>query len=134
MALTVELKPGERMLIGDCVVTNGDQRTRLKLEGAAPILREKDVMVADGADTPAKRVYLVVQLMYTTGEPANHHDAYFRLIRDIAGAAPSMWPRIQAINNHLLTGDLYKALKEAGRLIAYEEELIRDAQRGAELR
>jgi flagellar protein FlbT len=29
MALKVELKPGERILIGDCVVTNSDQRTVL---------------------------------------------------------------------------------------------------------
>jgi len=25
MALKVELKPGERILIGDCVITNSDQ-------------------------------------------------------------------------------------------------------------
>ena len=46
MALKVELKPGERILIGECVVTNDDQRTRLLIEGAAPILREKDIMTA----------------------------------------------------------------------------------------
>ena len=27
MALKVELKPGEKIIIGDCVVTNHDQRT-----------------------------------------------------------------------------------------------------------
>ena len=69
MALKVELKPGERILIGDCVVTNSDQRTRLLIEGAAPILREKDIMTAERADTPAKRIYLAVQLMYTVARP-----------------------------------------------------------------
>ena len=44
MALKVELKPGERIIIGDCVVTNDDQRTRLLIEGQVPILREKDIM------------------------------------------------------------------------------------------
>ncbi len=44
MALKVELKPGERIILGDCVVTNADQRTRLLIEGEAPILREKDIM------------------------------------------------------------------------------------------
>ena len=29
MALKVELKPGERIIIGECVITNADQRTRL---------------------------------------------------------------------------------------------------------
>ena len=28
MSLKVELKPGEKLLIGNCVVTNGDQRAR----------------------------------------------------------------------------------------------------------
>ena len=54
MALKVELKPGERIIIGDCVVTNDDQRTRLLIEGSAPILREKDIMTPDRADTPAQ--------------------------------------------------------------------------------
>ena len=64
MALKVELKPGERVIIGDCVVTNADQRTRLIIEGETPILREKDILTAETANTPAKRIYLAVQLMY----------------------------------------------------------------------
>ena len=31
MGLKVELKPGERIIIGDSVITNDDQRTRLVL-------------------------------------------------------------------------------------------------------
>ena len=60
MALKIELKPGERIIIGECVVTNADQRTRLVVDGSAPILREKDIMTAERADTPAKRIYLAV--------------------------------------------------------------------------
>ena len=133
MALKVELKPGERILIGECVVTNNDQRTRLLIEGAAPILREKDIMTPDRADTPAKRIYLAVQLMYTSREPQRHHDTYFSLVRDIVQAAPSTWPLIEAINNHILTGEMYKALKDTKKLIAYEEELLAHAKRGPRL-
>src|SRR5947207_1595535 len=133
MALKVELKPGERIIIGDCVVTNHDQRTRLLIEGNAAILREKDIMTSSRADTPAKRIYLAVQLMYTSRDPQSHHDTYFSLIRDIVQAAPSMWPNIESINNHILTGEMYKALKEAKKLIAYEQELLNHAKRGAGL-
>ncbi len=70
MGLKIELKPGERVMLGDCIVTNHDQRTRLLVEGAAPILREKDIMTPSRADTPAKRIYLAVQLMYTSKNPA----------------------------------------------------------------
>lgn len=134
MALKVELKPGERILIGECVVTNSDQRTRLLIEGAAPILREKDIMTPERADTPAKRIYLAVQLMYTSRDAQPHHELYFSLVRDIVQAAPSTWQIVEAINNHILTGELYKALKDTKKLIAYEEELLANASRGPGVR
>ncbi len=134
MALKVELKPGERVIIGDCVITNSDQRTRFLVEGTAPILREKDILTAKTADTPAKRIYLAVQLMYTAKDPTAHHDVYFQLIRDFLQAAPSSMGLIQDINNHILTGEMYKALKTAKKLIAFETELLDNVKRGASLR
>jgi flagellar protein FlbT len=128
MGLKVELKPGERIIIGDCVVTNADQRTRLLIEGAVPILREKDIMTAKTADTPAKRVYLAVQLMYTSHDPSAHHETYFSLVRDLIRAAPSTTQHVNRINDHILTGEMYRALKEAKSLITYEQELLHAAR------
>jgi flagellar protein FlbT len=129
MALKVELKPHEKILIGECVITNGDQRTRFIVDGSAPILREKDIMTAEQADTPAKRIYLAVQLMYISRDPRAHHDTYFSLIRDLVQAAPSAWAYVEIINNHILTGELYKALKQVQKLISYEQDLLADAAR-----
>ncbi len=134
MALKVELKPGERILIGDSVITNGDQRTRFLVDGTAPILREKDIMTAEQANTPAKRIYLSVQLMYISGDPVRHHQVYFNLMRDILQAAPSAGKYIATINNQILTGDLYKALKSARKLIDYEQELLQHATGGPGVR
>jgi flagellar protein FlbT len=131
MALKVELKPGERIILGDCVVTNHDQRTRLFIEGNVPILREKDILTRETADTPAKRVYLAVQLMYLSRNPTEHQEIYFLLIKDILQAAPSMAPWIDRINNKILTGSLYKAMKEARSLIEYEQELMDHARGGS---
>jgi flagellar biosynthesis repressor protein FlbT len=127
MALRIELKPGERILIGESVLTNSDQRASFLIEGEAPILREKDIMTPEQADTPAKRIYLAVQLMYTSRDARAHHDVYFALMRDIVQAAPSTWSYIEIINNRILTGDLYKALKEAKNLVRYEQELLQNA-------
>ncbi len=127
MALKVELKPGERILIGECVITNSDRRTTFLIDGKVPIIREKDMMTAEQATTPAKRIYLSILLMYTSREPGEQHATYFALVRDIVQAAPSTWPQIEIINNHILTGDLYKALKQARQLIQYEQELMNDA-------
>lgn len=134
MALRVELKPRERIIIGDCVITNDDQRTKLTIEGQAVILREKDILTPETANSPAKRIYLAVQLMYTAKDPRDHHDVYFTLVREILEAAPSMYPYIERINNKILTAEMYKALKEARKLIAYEEELISNASRGKRIR
>jgi len=134
MGLKVELKPGERFILGDCLVTNGNQRTRLLIEGSAPILREKDIMTAEQANTPAKRIYLAVQLMYTARDPSEHHETYFILMRELVQAAPSAWPHIVAVSNHILAGEMYKALKSAKALIAYEKELVDHASRGTNVR
>jgi len=134
MGLKVELKPGERLILGDCLVTNGEQRTRLLIDGQVAILREKDIMTKEQADSPAKRIYLAIQLMYTSRDPSVHHATYFALMRDLVQAAPSAWPHMVAISNHILAGEMYKALKSAKALIAYERELLEHATRGQSLR
>jgi flagellar biosynthesis repressor protein FlbT len=133
MALKVELKSNERILIGESVITNCNQRSWLVIEGSSPILREKDILTAKRADTPAKRIYLAVQLMYTSRDPRAHHEIYFSLVKQIVQAAPSTWQFIESINNQILAGSFYKALKETKKLIAYEEELLQHAKRGANL-
>ena len=127
MALKVELKPGERIIIGTSVITNDHQRTRLFIEGDAPILREKDVMTPKTADTPAKRLYLAVQLMYLGGDISALTEDYFELVGDISRAAPSTLAFIERINNEILTGNYYKALKAARDLIGYERDLLNHA-------
>ena len=81
-------------------------------------------MTAAQANTPAKRIYLAVQLMYTSRDPRLHHETYFILMRDLVQAAPSAWPHVVAVSNHILAGEMYKALKCAKTLIAYEKELL----------
>jgi flagellar protein FlbT len=124
MALKVELKPHERIIIGESLVTNGDTRTTLLIDGEAPILREKDVLTPETADTPARRVYLAVQLMYLEKAPARYHTAYAELTQDLVRAAPSCLPYVDAVNQQILTGNLYKALREARALVAHEEEIL----------
>ncbi len=125
MALKIELKPNERILLGDCVITNTGQRTRLVIEGQVRILREKDIMTLSRADSLAKLIYLAVQFIYTAKKPQDHHALYFRLAEQFLKAAPSAKPYIESINNQILTGEPYKALKEARKLIAYEKEHLK---------
>ncbi len=124
MALIIDLKPSERVIIGTALITNDDTRTRLHIEGEAPILREKDIMREEEATSPCKRIYLTIQLMYLAKDPASLHELYFRQIREIQDAAPSSTTFFMVINDHILNGNYYKALKEARNLIDHEQELI----------
>jgi flagellar protein FlbT len=129
MALKVDLKPHEKIIIGSCVITNTDQRARLLIEGErTPVLREKDILTPATADTPAKLIYLAVQLMYISSDPKQHHEVYFDLMRHVLGTEPGASAMIGAINDCILNGDYYRALKESKRLIAHEEELLAQAR------
>lgn len=122
MPLKIELKPNERIILGDCILTNCGARTRVQIDGKVPILREKEIMTPRRANSPAKRIYLALQLIYTSKEPRRHYIVYLQLVRDMVRAASAARPFIDRINNRILTGELYKALKEARKLVAYEEE------------
>jgi len=132
MSLKVELKPHERIIIGNCVVTNSDQRTRLFIDGKAPVLREKDILTPESANSPAKRIYLAVQLMYLEDNIDTLRGEYFALVNDIVTAAPSCISIVDEINNDILTGSLYKALKAAKKLVQYERELLSNASASGE--
>jgi flagellar protein FlbT len=124
MALVIDLKPSERIIIGSALITNDENRTRLHIEGDAPILREKDIMREDEAASPCSKVYFMVQLMYLSAEPAKIHDLYFEQVNLVQKAAPSTVPHFFKINELILKGQYYKALKEARALIEYEKELM----------
>jgi len=128
MALVIDLKPNEKILIGTAVITNDDQRTRLHIAGDAAILREKDVLKEEEATTPCKRIYFLVQCMYLSEEPAEYHAKYFEMIREIQEAASSTTAYFLNINECIINGSYYRALKEAKKLIAYEEELLTNAR------
>ena len=127
MSLKVELKPHERLIVGNCVITNSDQRTRLFIDGKAPVLREKDILSVATADSPAKRVYFAVQLMYLDDDIEKLRREYFALVTDLVRAAPSTTPIVDEINNEILTGQLYKALRAAKKLIQHEQDILSNA-------
>ena len=64
MPLKLSLKPGEKFVLNGAVVQNGDRRGVLVLENKASVLREKDIMQQEEANTPARRIYLPVMMMY----------------------------------------------------------------------
>lgn len=124
MSLRVELKPFERIVIGESVITNSDTKTAFLIDGDAPILREKDILTAETANTPAKRIYLCVQMMYLQNDIPKYQELYFGFVKEILEAMPSAREPIESASKLILSGSLYKALKELRTLIKREEQLL----------
>ena len=125
MPLKITLKPNERMIVGGAVITNGNTRCDLLIENKVPILRQNDIMREEDADSPCRRIYFAIQLMYIDEENLiEHHNAYWKLVQDTVKAAPSMLALIDQISEHILNNKYYQALKLARKLIDYEQEVI----------
>jgi flagellar biosynthesis repressor protein FlbT len=124
MPLRVELKPFERIVIGESVIINSGTRTSFLIDGEAPILREKDTVTAETANTPVKRLYFCVQMMYLKNDIPRYRASYLGFIRDLREALPGCSDLIDAANNHVSGGSLYKSLKEIRKLMKREEELL----------
>lgn len=124
MALKIRLKPHERLIIGGAVVTNGDAKCDLVIENEVPVLRDKDILREKDADTPSKRVYFIIQLMYVDSKDAvEKHNIYWSLVQDLVKAAPKTAEKLAEISSLIIEGKYYPALKVARKLIQYEEEV-----------
>ena len=124
MPLKLTLKPGEKIIIGGAVLTNGSTVANLLVENRVPILRQNDILSEAKATTPCKKVYLVIQLMYIGGLTSELAQLYWDLARDVLAAAPSTNDLISQISAYILDSKFYSALKVAKKLISYEEELM----------
>ncbi len=132
MGLKISIKPHERLIIGGAVITNGKNRSDFYIESNVPILREKDILSEKKADTPCKKIYFVIQLMYVDGKNlAELHALYWKLVSDIVKAAPSMTPLIEQISEQILHKNYYQALKKSKELIEYEQEVINRVRKPA---
>ena len=122
--LRVELKPFERIVIGETVLVNSGTRTSFLIDGDAPILRERDTITAETANTPAKRLYLCLQTMYLKNDIPRYRTAYQGFLRELREANPGVRVTLDAANAHVAAGALYKALKEIRKLVKREDELL----------
>ena len=129
MPLRLRLKPHEKLVIGSCVIENGPKSTSFLVHSKTTILREKDILTEEEANTPAKRVYYSVLLMYLAGsidESADLHSTFFELSNQFLEACPSqeVIEIISELGTRILEDDFYGALKSAQSLIKYEKKIL----------
>ena len=130
MALKITLKPQEKMILSGAVIVNGSKSgCQLIVENKVPILRQKDILSEKDVDTLCRNLYFIIQLMYIDADNlAVHQNNYWTMVNDILKAAPSTIALIDQINEEILGGRFYQALKLAQKLIEYEQEAISRVQ------
>ena len=129
MALKLSLKANERIIAGSAVLRNVTGKTvELVVENEIPLLREKEILSEAKADTPCKRVYFVIQLMYIDGQNLpKYQKLYWELARDVMNAAPSTTGFFKTISEAMYSGRYYQALKETRKLMQYEAKAMEHA-------
>ena len=99
----------------------------LILQNKASVLREKDIMQAEEANTPARRIYFPVMMMYLDeAGAAKFYDEFVRRLNEFMGAIrnPEMLAECVAISKHAMAREYYKALMLCRKLIEYEDERL----------
>lgn len=135
MPLKLSLKPGEKFVLNGAVVQNGDRRGVLILQNKASVLREKDIMQADEANTPARRIYFPVMMMYLDESTAPKlFDEFAQRVSEFMNASrnPEVMQDCVTASRHVMAREYYKALLVARKLVDYEDMRLGNVASGVQ--
>lgn len=124
--LRINLRDGEKVIINGAVLRSVG-RTDIVIESEAAILKGRDVIAPEDADTPAKRLYFACMMAYIDPEHlAEHQSRVLSLFEELLHAleAPEAKARCIAFANEIARCSFYRALADCRALIAYEEEAL----------
>ena len=133
MPLKLSLKPGEKFVLNGAVVQNGDRRGVLVLQNKASVLREKDIMQQEQANTPARRIYFPVMMMYLDESGAErYYDEFVRRMSEFMGVIgnPNILADCVDVSRFCMEREYYKALMLCRKLIEYEDERLGNVPAG----
>ncbi len=131
--LVLKLGPKERVLVNGAVIENGDRRTRLSIVTPdANILRLRDAIHPEEANTPVRRVCYIAQLVLS-GD-ADLEDAKSQLLRGMEQLSQVFTDTdsrvlLSRATQHLVEGQVYQTLKSLRGLLAREERLLAASKR-----
>ncbi len=127
MPLKLTLKPEEKVLIGTAVLINVGSKAEIVIQNTDPVLREKDIITEENADTPAKKIYFIILSMYVDAKnEKEYHSIYFKLINEMFEKVPNQGviALVMKISQKIIEGEHYQALKICKKLLNFELELL----------
>jgi flagellar biosynthesis repressor protein FlbT len=124
-SIRVPVRPGDRFLINGAVITLGDGE--VEVQNHDMIMHSSDIMLPEDANTPSKRIYYWLMLMYLD---AQGQDAYrIRLLDDMndllnATSLLDVAKSLGLIHQFVQHDDLPRAMTACKALMAFESELL----------
>ena len=131
MPLKLTLKPRERFVLNGGVLVNGDRRSDLIVENQVSLLRERDVLKADEADTPMKRIYFTIMMMYLDGGlEGEYYGQFADLMTDFMCAVTTkeVVEKCHRILDDVHEQRFYTAMMMSKSLLPFEKERLENVQ------
>jgi flagellar protein FlbT len=135
MALKINIKPGEKIVVNGAVITIAEGGNALILQNHAVFLRGKDIMQQEDATTPARKIYFYLMLMYLDSDSQDmYYNTFMEFMNELMKATTlrDVADSLMIIFRHVQRGDYYKALKVCKALVDFETELLKSPPAGSE--
>lgn len=124
--LKIILKKDEKLVLNGAVLRAAG-RTELYLENDAAVLRGRDVMAAQDANTPARRLYFACMMAYLDpARRAAYQDDILSLLADLLAAleTPEAYSLCMGFASHVGGQDYYRALSVCRLIMDYEASAL----------
>lgn len=126
--LVLKLGPHERVLINGAVIENGERRSRLSIITAgANILRLRDAIHPEAANTPVRRVCYIAQLVLSgDADPEGTRHQLLRGIEQLSQVLTDSDSRhiLDEASKAVMEEQHYRTLKALRMLLPREERLL----------
>lgn len=132
--LVLRLRPHEKFLVNGVVIENGGRRSRLRVKTRdANILRIRDALHPDEANTPAKRLYYVAQLAVVGDSDGEETKA--ALVSGLEHLKEAFGDHlcredIDTALYHARGGEFYRVMRALSRVMPHEAALLRSPPAG----
>lgn len=126
--LVIRLAPHERVLLNGAVIENGDRRASLSIKTPqANVLRLRDAIHPEQANTPVKRTCYLTQLVLSGDSKAEDvKTPLLRAIEQLSQVFTDMDSRaiLSTASESAVDGDYYQTLKSLRLLLPRERRLL----------
>lgn len=125
MGLKLTLKPNERVIVNGCILRNGPRRQVLEVENRANVLRGDEMLDAESAQTPVRKIAYQMQIALVSPQHRAEYDMHIATgLTALSRALPRFSRDILEAEDLAAAGNFYAAFRALSPVIAHEDRLF----------